>query len=32
VTAPPAWVEWVPAYGIGAVAMYWTIQRVSTLG
>ncbi len=32
VTAPPRWAEWVPAYGIGAVAMYWTIQRVSTLG
>ena len=32
IAAPPRWVEWVPAYGIGAVAMYWTIQRVSTLG
>jgi len=32
VTDPPRWAEWVPAYGIGAVAMYWTIQRVSALG
>jgi hypothetical protein len=32
VTTTPRWAEWVPAYGIGAVAMYWTIQRVSTLG
>lgn len=29
---PPRWVVWVPAYGIGAVAMYWTIQRASSLG
>lgn len=32
VSAPPPWIEWVPAYGIGAVAMYWTMERVSTLG
>jgi len=32
VTTPPRWAVWAPAYGIGAVAMYWTIQRVSTLG
>jgi len=32
VTTAPRWAEWVPAYGIGAVAMYWTIQRVSGLG
>jgi hydrogenase/urease accessory protein HupE len=27
----PSWAELVPAYGIGAVAMYWTIERVSLL-
>ncbi|MEE8469583.1 MAG: HupE/UreJ family protein [Planctomycetota bacterium] len=32
VSVPPRWAEWVPAYGIGSVAMYWTIQRVSTFG
>jgi len=32
VTTAPRWIEWVPAYGIGAVAMYWTIERVSALG
>ncbi len=25
---PPAWVRAVPAYGIGSVAAYWTIERV----
>ncbi len=28
----PRWAAWVPAYGIGAVAVYWTIQRVSAFG
>jgi len=31
-TTPPRWAAWVPAYTIGAVAMYWTLERVSTLG
>lgn len=30
--AAPRWAEWVPAYGIGSVAMYWTLQRIGTLG
>ncbi|MFT5478417.1 MAG: hydrogenase/urease accessory protein HupE, partial [Planctomycetota bacterium] len=32
ITRPPTWAEWVPAYCIGAVAMYWTLERVSTSG
>ncbi len=32
----PGWVArrtaWAPAYGIGAVAMFWTLQRAGTLG
>jgi hydrogenase/urease accessory protein HupE len=32
ITRPPTWAEWVPAYGIGAVAMYWTLERATTLG
>lgn len=30
-TGAPRWLEWVPAYGIGVVAMHWTIERVSVL-
>jgi hypothetical protein len=25
----PRWVEAVPAYGIGAVAMFWVIERIA---
>ena len=32
VTTKRPWMEWVPAYGIGAVAMFWTIQRISAFG
>jgi len=26
--APPPWARIVPAYAIGGIAMFWTIQRV----
>jgi hydrogenase/urease accessory protein HupE len=29
--APPRWVELVPPYAIGTVAMYWVLQRVTAL-
>jgi hypothetical protein len=25
----PRWVEFIPAYGIGAVAMFWAIERIA---
>ena len=25
----PAWVELAPAYGIGSLAAFWTIQRIA---
>ena len=28
VTRPPTWAAWMPAYGIGAVAAFWTIERL----
>ena len=28
----PRWAALAPAYGIGALAMHWTLQRISTLG
>ncbi len=28
----PRWVTSVPAYAIGAVAMFWTLQRIGSLG
>lgn len=28
----PERVAWIPAYAIGAVAMFWTLQRVASLG
>ncbi len=28
----PRWAAWAPAYAIGAVAMFWTLQRVGSLG
>ena len=30
--APPRWAAWAPAYGIGAVAVFWTLQRVASFG
>lgn len=30
--AAPRWVGLVPAYAIGSVAMFWTLQRVTSLG
>ena len=28
----PRWVTLAPAYAIGAVAMFWSLQRVASLG
>ena len=28
----PRWITLAPAYGIGALAMFWTLQRVASLG
>jgi hypothetical protein len=28
----PRWVSIAPAYAIGGVAMFWTLQRVASLG
>lgn len=28
VSTPPPWAQWLPAYGIGAVAMFWTLERL----
>ncbi len=28
----PRWITLAPAYGIGALAMFWTLQRVGSLG
>ncbi len=28
----PRWAAWVPAYAIGSVAMFWTLQRIGSLG
>ena len=30
--ATPSWATWFPAYAIGAVAMFWTMERVAALG
>ncbi len=31
-TSAPRWVTVAPAYAIGAIAMFWTLQRVGSLG
>ncbi len=28
----PRWATWIPPYAIGAVAMFWTLQRVASFG
>ena len=28
----PRWSTWIPPYAIGAVAMFWTLQRVASFG
>jgi len=30
--AAPRWVQLAPAYVIGTLAMFWTLQRVGSLG
>jgi hypothetical protein len=29
-SAPPAWVRQAPAYAIGTVAAFWTLERILT--